>query len=145
MLFATEKSCARLFRPAQPGHWVHHLPIAAQLNIKRSAAIRPSPQPAERFAGQQRGARFRVQLFKAGKHQMQPRAAFQDHNLPKAPEGAGENRAPRAGADHTRPGRGRKADPARGPGFAPLTKCHADAPMHWGRAGRFGWGRCGLG
>ena len=76
---------------------------------------------------------------------MQPRAAFQDDNLPKAPEGAGENRAPRAGADHARPGRGRKADPARGPGFAPLTKGHADAPMDRGRAGRFGRGRCGLG
>ena len=121
-----------LIRPAKPGHRVHHLSIPTQFQIKRAAPIRPGGKPAKRLTRQQRCARFGIQSLKPGQDQMQAGAAFQNDDLPKAPEGAGEYRAPGAGADDARTAHCRERDPSRRPGFAPLAKGDTDPPMHRG-------------
>jgi hypothetical protein len=103
--FVSEKSREQLIRPAKPGHRVHHLAVTAQFQIKRAAPIRADADPAKRFPRQQRRPGFGIQRFKPSQHQMQAGAAFQDDDLPEAPEGASKYRAPAAGADHPRTAR----------------------------------------
>ena len=119
-----------LFRPAKPGGGVHNLPFPAQFYIKHTAPIRARPQPAERFARQKRRPRFGIQRGKTGQNQMQAGPAFQDDNLPVAPESPGKNGAARAGADHPGSDCGGETDAARWPGFTALTVSNANRPIH---------------